>query len=68
MREVSKNAYIEKLYNNGNHKTIKMKLIDANLSTHIYFNVENNDKDSKFKAGNQVRMSKYKNIFAKDHT
>ena len=35
------------------------------LSTYIDFNKENNDKDSEFKIGYIVRMSKYKNIFAK---
>ena len=35
------------------------------LSTHIDFNEENNDKYSEFKIGYIVRISKYKNIFAK---
>ena len=29
---------------------------------------EVNNKDSKFKVGNHVRISKYKNIFAKGYT
>ena len=33
--------------------------------THIDFGVENNNKDLKFKVGNHVRISKYKNIFEK---
>ena len=32
------------------------------------FDVENNDKDPKFKVGDHVRISKYKNIFAKGYT
>ena len=31
----------------------------------IGYGVEHNDKDSKFKVGDYVRMSKYKNNFAK---
>ena len=30
-------------------------------------NVESNEKDPKFKLGNPVRISKYKNIFAKGY-
>ena len=30
--------------------------------------IEVNDKDPKFKVGDHVRISKYKNIFAKGHT
>ena len=35
------------------------------LSTYVDFNKGNNDKDSEFKIGYIVRISKYKNIFAK---
>ena len=36
----------------------------------MYINTEKkvNDNDPKFKVGNHVRISKYKNIFAKDYT
>ena len=67
----SKNVYIDKLndivnkYNNIYHSTIKMKPVDVNLSTHIDSSKEVNDKDPKFKFDNVVRISKYKNIFAK---
>ena len=67
----SKNVYIDKLNdivnkcNNIYHSTIKMKPVDVNLSTHIDFSKEVNDKDPKFKFDNVVRISKYKNIFAK---
>ena len=30
-------------------------------------NVDSNENDSKFKVGNHVRISKYKNIFAKGY-
>ena len=45
-----------------------MKPIDVKTSIYINFDVENNDKDHKFKVGNQVRIWKYKNIFAKGYT
>ena len=32
-------------------------------NTYIDLDLENNDKDPKFKAGENVRISKYKNIF-----
>ena len=35
------------------------------ISTYIEHDVENNDKDPKFKVGDNVTISKYKNIFAK---
>ena len=54
--------------NNTYHKTIKMKPIDAKDNTYIDFEKEVNDKDPKFKVGNYVKISKYKNIFAKGYT
>ena len=51
-------------YNNGYHRTTKMKPIDVKTSTHIDFNAKNNDKDPKLKFVVHVRISKYKNIFA----
>ena len=74
MSPVSKNLYTDKLdyvvnkYNNTYHSTIKMKPVDVKLSIHIDFNKENNEKDLKFKIGDHVRISKYKNIFAKSYT
>ena len=38
------------------------------LITYIDFEKEVNDKDPKFKVGDHVRISKYKNIFAKGYT
>ena len=66
--------YIDKLddivdeYNITKHRTIKMKPIDVKDNTYIIIDKEVNDKDPKFKVGNHVRISKYKNIFAKGHT
>ena len=79
MASISKNVYINKLddifneYNNIYHKTIKMKPVDVKDNTYIdsmelhsaglHFN-----KDPKFKVGDHVRISKYKNIFSKGYT
>ena len=76
MTSISKNVYIDRLddivneYNNTNHRTIKMKPIDVKDNTYIdsielHSGKEVNNKDPKFKVGNYVRISKYKNIFAK---
>ena len=71
MTAVSKNVYIDKLddivneYNNTYHRTIKMKPIEVKDNTYIDSIKEVNDKDPKFKVGDHVRISQYKNIFAK---
>ena len=44
-----------------------MKPIDINPSMYINFNKENNKERLKFKVGDNVRISKYKNIFAKGY-
>ena len=73
MTSISKNVYIEKLddivneYNNKYHTTIKMKPVDVKYNTYIGFKKEVNDKDPKFKIGDHVRISKYKNIFTKGY-
>ena len=74
MTAISKNVYINKLddiaceYNNTYHRAIKMKPADVKDNTYIDFKKEINDKDPKFKVGDHVRNSKYKNIFAKGYT
>ena len=71
---ISKNVYVDKLddivneYNDKYHTTIKMKPIDVKDNTYINTDKEVNDKDLKFKIGDHVRISKYKNIFAKCYT
>ena len=40
-----------------------MKPIDVKDNTYINSSKEINDEDPKFKIGNNVRISKYKNIF-----
>ena len=78
MAAISKNVYIDKLddivdeYNNTYHRTIKMKLVDVKDNTYIdsmelHSEKEVNNKDPKFKIGDYVRISKYKNIFAKKY-
>ena len=74
MTSISKNVYIDKLdnimdeYNNPYHTTIKMKPIDVKDNTYINTDKEINDEYPKFKVGVRVRISKYKNIFAKGYT
>ena len=73
MTLVSKNVHIDKLddiinkYNNTYHSTIKVKPVDIKPSTYIDSSKEINDKDPKFKISDIVRISKYKNIFAKGY-
>ena len=60
-------------YSNTYHREIKMKPVDVKDNTYIdsaelYSSKEVNDKDPKFKVGNHVRISEYKNIFAKGCT
>ena len=71
MTSISKNMYIDKLddtvkeYNNKYRTSIKMKPADVKDNTCIDAKKEITDKDPKFKVGDHVRISKYKNIFAK---
>ena len=46
----------------------KMKPVDVRDNTYIGFKKEFTDKEPQFKVSNHVRISKYKNIFAKGHT
>ena len=71
---VSKKVYFDVLddivnkYNNTYHRTIKMKSIDVKPDSYAEYNVDSNAKDPKFHVGDHVRISKYKNIFAKEIT
>ena len=73
MTAISKNVYFDVLnnivdeYNNTYHRTIKMKPIDVGDDSFAEYNEESNEKDPKFKVGDHVRISKYKNIFAKGY-
>ena len=44
-----------------------MKPIDVTSSSYAEYNEDSNKKDPKFKVGDYVRISKYKNIFAKGY-
>ena len=52
-------------YNNTKHSTIKMKPIDVGDNNKRVYIDEHNEKDSRFNVGDRVRISKFKNIFAK---
>ena len=73
MTSISKNVYIDKLdnrvkkYNDTYHNSIKMKPVDINSNTYINSSKKINDKDPKFKISVIVKISKYKNIFAKGY-
>ena len=72
MTTVSKNVYydvlddIVKNYNNTRHSTIKMKSIDVKDNTYINTDKKINNKEPKFKVGDRVRISKYKNGLLRD--
>ena len=79
MAAISKNVYFDVLddivdeYKNTYHKTIKMKPVDVGEDSFaeyngIVFNEESNEKDLKFKRDDHVRISKFKNVFAKEYT
>ena len=73
MTTISKNVYIDVLndivnkYNNTVHRTIKMKPIDVMGDSYVEYNEDFNKKGRKFKVNDHVRISKYKNIFAKGY-
>ena len=73
MTTISKNVYIDVLndivnkYNNTVHRTIKIKPIDVTGDSYVEYNEDFNKKDPKFEVGHHVRISKYKNIFAKGY-
>ena len=57
--------YINKLdeivdkYNDAHYRKIKMIPVDVKSGTHVDFDVENNDKDPKFKCGDNATISNY---------
>ena len=74
MTAISKNVYFDVLdniankYNNTVHRIIKMKPIDVTSDSYAEYNEDSNEKQHKFRVGDHVRISKYKNIFAKGYT
>ena len=73
MTAISKNVYFDVLddivntCNNTVHRTIKMKPIDVTSDSFAECNEDFNKENPKFKIGYNVRISKYKNIFAKGY-
>ena len=73
MTAFPKNVYFDVLddivdeYNNIYHRTIKIKPIHVKSDSFAEYNEESNEKDPKFKVGDYVRISKYKNVFAKGY-
>ena len=74
MTATGKNVYYDVLndvvnkYNNTNHSTIKMKPKDVGYNNKRVYIDEHNKKDGRFKIGDRVRISKFKNTFAKGYT
>ena len=74
MTTIGKNVYINvlddivKKYSNTVHSSIKMKPKDVTDIKYVEYSEERNKKSPKFKVGDNVRISKYKNIFAKGYT
>ena len=74
MTAVSKNVYFDVLddivnkYNNTFHKIIQMKPTDVTSDSYAQYNEDSNEKKTKFKVGDRVKISKCKNIFAKGYT
>ena len=73
MTAAGKNVYYNVLddvvyeYNNTKHSTTKMKPIDVKNNKRVYID-EHNEKASRFEVGDRVKISKFKNIFAKGYT
>ena len=74
MAAVSKNICFHALddivskYNNTVHRSIKIKPINVTSDSYAEYNENFNKKYPKFKVGDHVRTSQYKNIFAKGYT
>ena len=54
-------------YKDKYHRTIKMKPVDVKWITYIESSKEIDYQDPKFKIGDMIRISKYKNIFSKGY-
>ena len=70
---IGENVYFNDLddivdkYNNTVHSSIKIKRKDVADDSLVECSEETNEKDPKFKVGDNVRISKCKNIFAKSY-
>ena len=71
MTATGKNVYYDVLddvvnkYNNTKHSTTKMKPTGVGDNKRLYID-EHNEKDSRFKVGDSVRISKFKIYLLKD--
>ena len=54
-------------YNNTVHRAIKMKAIDVTSDSFAKYNKDSNKRNPKFKVSDHVKISKYKNLFAKGY-
>ena len=70
MTAVLRNVYFDIVnkYSNTVHRSIKTKPIYIKSDSYPEYNEDSNETDPKFKVGDYVRISKYKNIFAKGYT
>ena len=74
MTAIQENIYFDVLkdivdkYNNTVHRTIKIKPIEVRDHFYAEYDEIPNKKNPKFKVGDNVRISKYKNIFVKGYT
>ena len=74
MTATGKNVYYDVLddvvdeYNNTKHNTIKMKPKDVKDGNKRVYIDEHNKKSARYSVGDRVRISKFKNIFAKGYS
>ena len=74
MTATGKNVYYDVLddlvneYNNTKHNTIKMKPKDVKNDNNRVYIDDHNKKSARFNVNDRVRISKFKNIFAKGYT
>ena len=74
MTAAPRNEYIKKLAEvvckNSNiyHRTIRIKPVDIKSEMNIEYSVKHNDKDTNFKVGDHVRISKYKKNCERVHS
>ena len=60
--------YIVNKYNNTVHRTIQIKPINVTSDSSAQHNEDSNVTKPKFQVSDHVRISKYKNLFAKRYT
>ena len=74
MTAISKSVYLNVLddivnkYNNTDHRTIKIKPTDVTSDSYAKYDKHSYVTKPKLKFGDNVRISKYRNIFAKGYT